>query len=60
MPKNKEIVDLENDYIKTLEEGHDKLLQKYNIILLTMGKIRDGLKKIQDTISDALSEVLKS
>lgn len=60
MGTDKKIEDIHLDYIKTLEKGHARLLQKYNIILSTMGKIGSGLKEVKDIISDTLSKVLKS
>ena len=53
------IEDIQTEYIKTLEEGHVKLMLKYQIILKTMGAIGEKLKEVQEEISDALSKVLK-
>ena len=60
MQKNKEIVDLEKDYIKTLEEAHSKLILKYSILLENLGLFGNKLKEIQELILETISEVLKS
>lgn len=47
------------EYIKSLEESHEKLMIKYEIVLKTMGSLADSLKEVQNIISDVLSQVLK-
>ena len=59
MPKDKEIVDLETDYIKTLEKANERLILKYSTLLTNLGSLGDKLKEVQELIIKSISEVLK-